>query len=65
MRCVALGQAPGQSNPDVSFKLGPQDAPVAVTLGKQPGLDGGVDKVCRYSSANLLNRLWEHMSGGV
>ncbi len=29
----------------MSFKVGPQDSPVAVTLGQQPGLDGGADKV--------------------
>ena len=38
-------QAPGKDSPDVSFKAGPQDSPVAVTLGQQPGLDGGADKV--------------------
>ncbi|CAL8470439.1 g9981 [Coccomyxa elongata] len=40
----SVAQAPGHDNPDVSFKVGPQDAPVAVTLGQQPGLDGGADK---------------------
>ncbi|EIE27083.1 hypothetical protein COCSUDRAFT_45725 [Coccomyxa subellipsoidea C-169] len=40
----SVAQAPGKANPDVSFKVGPQDSPVAVTLGQQPGLDGGADK---------------------
>lgn len=43
--CPAPEQAPGKDSPDVSFKVGPQDSPVAVTLGQQPGLDGGADKV--------------------
>nr|QOL01160.1 putative extracellular protein CSOL_081 [Pseudococcomyxa simplex] len=40
----SVAQAPGKDSPDVSFKVGPQDSPVAVTLGQQPGLDGGADK---------------------
>ena len=35
-------QGPGQSNPDVSFDLGPQETPVKVTLGKQQALDAAV-----------------------
>ncbi len=47
-------QAPGHDNPDVSFKVGPQDAPVAVTLGQQPGLDGGANKVPGKLTVGLL-----------
>ena len=31
-------QAPGQANPDVDFQVGPSDAPVKVSLGRQSSL---------------------------
>jgi hypothetical protein len=37
-----FSQGPGMKDPDVSFNVGPGDAPVKVVLGKQAGLDAGV-----------------------